>query len=120
VKLADLVVEVIRTPMLGPDRLSFVVAVGDHKVALTGDAVRPITADARPFPASLAVPPEDRVAVQRGLNELGHRPIDVWLPAHPFAAQSAFLYDEEWATILRINANDLWANDLRLATPRRR
>jgi hypothetical protein len=37
------------------------------------------------------------------LAPLEKRPVAIWLPAHPFAAQNANLYDREWLRLVRGN-----------------
>jgi glyoxylase-like metal-dependent hydrolase (beta-lactamase superfamily II) len=93
------------TPTIGWDRASvvFFVDVDGKRAALTGDAVLPLTADHRVVPLEASAVAGPSPDASDSLEPFERRKVAIWLPGHPFAAQNANLYDDEWLRLVRGN-----------------
>ena len=99
-----MVVKAIATPRWRSGGMSYLVETGGELAIFTGEALYPIDADGDTVdPPSGIREPGDFGRLDAALAVLEREPVKLWLPAHPFFAQNANLYDDAWKRLIRGN-----------------
>lgn len=101
--VAGLTIEAIEVPRWSTGGVNYLVDLGDELAAFTGDTISPLTADHVPVQPPAGRTPGDFGRAARALALLESKPISLWLPGMPFAAQNANLYEREWQEVVRRN-----------------
>lgn len=83
--------------------LTYFATLDGEQAAFTGDAILPTTADDHVVPLQRPPSPPGSLLAAGSLAGFESRVVTLWLPGHPFAAQNANLYDQEWRRLVRAN-----------------